>query len=147
MKKFFLKISCAILALVSVFLTTTNLANAQSDNSSKERSTLEKISSAEKSKLQRFQVDPPKESIDIPVDGKNAVIHFLAFIQKILLQVILPLVAVGCGLYIAYDLFTADGDEAKMKQAWTAVLYSIIAIITIMLSAFVISLISRLNIG
>lgn len=147
MKKFFLKISCAILALVSVFLTTTNLANAQSDNSSKERSTLEKISSAEKSKLQRFQVDPPKESIDIPVDEKNAVIHFLAFIQKILLQVILPLVAVGCGLYIAYDLFTADGDETKMKQAWTAVLYSIIAIITIMLSAFVISLISRLNIG
>ena len=147
MKKFFLKISCAILALVSVFLTTTNLANAQSDNSSKERSTLEKISSAEKSKLQRFQVDPTKESIDIPVDGKNAVIHFLAFIQKILLQVILPLVAVGCGLSIAYDLFTADGDETKMKQAWTAVLYSIIAIITIMLSAFVISLISRLNIG
>ena len=92
-------------------------------------------------------MDPPKESIDIPVDGKNAVIHFLAFIQKILLQVILPLVAVGCGLYIAYDLFTADGDETKMKQAWTAVLYSIIAIITIMLSAFVISLISRLNIG
>ena len=147
MKKFFLKISCVILALVSVFLATTNLANAQSDNSSKERSTLEKISSAEKSKLQRFQVDPPKESIDITVDGKNAVIHFLAFIQKILLQVILPLVAVGCGLYIAYDLFTADGDETKMKQAWTAVLYSIIAIITIMLSAFVISLISRLNIG
>ena len=147
MKKFFLKISCAILALVSVFLATTNLTNAQSDNSSKERSTLEKISSAEKSKLQRFQVDPPTESIDIPVDGKNAVIHFLAFIQKILLQVILPLVAVGCGLYIAYDLFTADGDETKMKQAWTAVLYSIIAIITIMLSAFVISLISRLNIG
>ena len=133
MKKFFLKISCSILALVSVFLATTNLTNAQSDNSSKERSTLEQISSAEKSKLQRFQVDPPKESIDIPVDGKN--------------EVILPLVAVGCGLYIAYDLFTADGDEAKMKQAWTAVLYSIIAIITIMLSAFVISLISRLNIG
>ena len=141
MKKFFLKISCAILALVSVFLATTNLTNAQSDNSFKERSMLEKISSTEKSKLQRFQVD------DIPVNGKNAVIHFLAFIQKILLQVILPLVAVGCGLYIAYDLFTADGDEAKMKQAWTAVLYSIIAIITIMLSAFVISLISRLNIG
>lgn len=147
MKKIFLKISCAILALVSSFVLIPNFVNAQSDNNSRDRSTLENISSLEKSKLEQFQVRTPKESIEIPVDGKNAVIHFLAFIQKILLQVILPLVAVGCGLYIAYDLFTADGDEAKMKQAWTAVLYSIIAIVTIMLSAFVISLISRLNIG
>ena len=86
MKKNFLKISCAILALVSSFVLIPNFANAQSDNNSRDRSTLENMSSAEKSKLQRFQVDPPKESIDIPVDGKNAVIHFLAFIQKILLQ-------------------------------------------------------------
>lgn len=91
----------------------------------------------------------PQEIIDIPVENgaKSAFVSFLTFIQKILLVVVLPLVAVGAGLYIAYELFTADGDEAKLKQAWMAVVYSIVAIIAIALSAFIVSLISRLNIG
>lgn len=71
----------------------------------------------------------------------------MTIIQKVLLQLVLPIVAVGCGLYIAYTLFTADGDESKMSAAWKAILYSIIAIVSIGLSALIVSVISRLNIG
>ena len=63
------------------------------------------------------------------------------------MKVALPLVAVGCGLYIAYLLFTAEGgDESKMKKVWTAVTYSAIGIIAIMLSYFIVDLISRAHI-
>lgn len=71
----------------------------------------------------------------------------LAFVQTVLIKLVLPLVAIGCGLYIAYLLFTAEGDESKMKKVWTAVTYSIIGIISIMLAYFVVDLISRVQIG
>jgi hypothetical protein len=60
--------------------------------------------------------------------------------------VILPLVAVGSMLYIAYELFLAEGNEEKMKKAWKSVTFSVIGIVSIMLAYAVVSLASRLSI-
>lgn len=88
------------------------------------------------------------EFISISAGGSDGgIIAVLSLIQNLLLKLVLPLVAVGCGLYIAYVLFTAEGDEGKMKTVWTAVAYSIVGIITIMLAYFVVDLISRVNIA
>jgi hypothetical protein len=43
-----------------------------------------------------------------------------------LLKALLPVVLIGASIYIAYELFTAEGDEAKMKKAWKSVAYSAI---------------------
>lgn len=147
MKKIFIGFLTIISLFVSsIFFVETTFAEEN------EKATINNVN---KEWLQRFQLggsngsNLPKEIIEIPVENgaKSAFVSFLTFIQKILLVVVLPLVAVGAGLYIAYELFTADGDEAKLKQAWMAVVYSIVAIIAIALSAFIVSLISRLNIG
>lgn len=89
------------------------------------------------------------EFISIPASGSagDGLISVLSLIQNLLLKVVLPLVAVGCGLYIAYIMFTAEGDESKMKTVWTAVTYTIVGIVTIMLAYFVVDLISRINIA
>lgn len=84
----------------------------------------------------------PEETIAVKVDNTNPLVGFLTIIQKVLLKLILPVVAVGCGLYIAYELFTADGDESKMSQAWKAILYSVVAIISIGLSALIVGIIA-----
>lgn len=42
------------------------------------------------------------------VENGSGIVGFLKFIQDILLKLVLPLVAIGCGLYIAYMLFTAE---------------------------------------
>lgn len=109
------------------------------------------ISKEERDKAQKFILKGtdvvPQESIAVTVDTANPMVGFLTIIQRVLLQLILPVVAVGCGLYIAYELFTADGDEAKMSSAWKAILYSVVAIICIGLSALIVSVISGLSIG
>lgn len=84
----------------------------------------------------------PEETIAVKVDNTNPLVGFLTIIQKVLLKLILPVVAVGCGLYIAYELFTADGDDSKMSQAWKAILYSVVAIISIGLSALIVGIIA-----
>lgn len=92
----------------------------------------------------------PEESIKLVGDkdsNQGIFISLLQLVQKILLQFVLPVVAIGSGLYIAYMLFTAEGDPSKLKQAWLAVTYGIVAIIAIALSAFVVTLISRLSLG
>jgi Type IV secretion system pilin len=73
-------------------------------------------------------------------------IEILQFIETILLKVALPLVIVGSFLYIAYELFLAEGNEEKMKKAWKSVTYSVIGIICIALAYAVVSLVSRLSI-
>lgn len=85
--------------------------------------------------------------IEVPIDRGDGIVTFLGFIQTLLLELVLPLVAIGCGLYIAYVLFTAEWDEAKMKKVWRAVAYSIIGIISIMLAYLVVDIISRLNLA
>ncbi|MBS9784291.1 hypothetical protein KGV55_02995 [Candidatus Gracilibacteria bacterium] len=89
----------------------------------------------------------PEGSIKVGASdgGQKTVESLLSFIQEFLLYTVLPVVVVGSALWIAYELFTADGDEAKMKQAWTGVVYSIVAIIFILLSYAIISIISTLQ--
>lgn len=74
-------------------------------------------------------------------------IKILEFIESFLLKVALPVVAVGTSFYIAYELFTAEWDSSKMQRAWKAVVYSIVAIVSILLSSLVINLISNINLG
>lgn len=82
---------------------------------------------------------------EIKVTGKDGFIELLKFIQNILLKVALPVVAVGVSIYTAYELLTAEWNEAKMKKAWSSVVYGIIAIICILLSYTVVSVISSLS--
>jgi uncharacterized membrane-anchored protein len=72
-------------------------------------------------------------------------VNILTLIQVILLKVILPVVVVGASLYIAYELFTAEGDEAKLKKAWKSVAYTAISLIAIALSYAIVSIISGLS--
>jgi hypothetical protein len=50
----------------------------------------------------------------------------LSFIEELLLKVALPLVIVGSSLYIAYELFLAEGNEEKLKQAWKSMTYAFV---------------------
>jgi hypothetical protein len=52
---------------------------------------------------------------------------------------------VGASLYIAYELFSAEGDETKLKKAWKSVAYTAIALISIALSYAIVSIISGLS--
>lgn len=72
-------------------------------------------------------------------------ISLFTLAQSVLLKVVLPIVVIGASLYIAYELFTAEGDETKMKKAWKSVAYSAIALIAIALSYALVSIISRLS--
>lgn len=69
----------------------------------------------------------------------------LSIIQAFLLKVVLPVVVIGSSLYIAYELLTADGDEAKMKQAWKSVTFSAVALIAVALSYAFVSIISKIS--
>lgn len=82
---------------------------------------------------------------EIKATGKDGFIELLKFIQNILLKVALPVVAVGVSIYTAYELLTAEWNEAKMKKAWSSVVYGVIAIICILLSYTVVSVISSLS--
>ncbi|MBX9809466.1 hypothetical protein K2X92_03705 [Candidatus Gracilibacteria bacterium] len=72
-------------------------------------------------------------------------IAILTLIQSFLLKVLLPVVVIGASLYIAYELFTAEGDESKMKRAWKSIAYSAIGLIAIALSYAIVNIISRLS--
>ena len=73
-------------------------------------------------------------------------IDFLTLIQSILLKVLLPLLVVGTALYVAYQLFTAEGDETRMKHAWRSVAYSAIALIIIALAYALVAIFSNIAI-
>lgn len=93
--------------------------------------------------VNNFILEEPQEAILLPnASSGDGLVDVLIFIQNVLLKLVLPLVAIGSALYIAYLLFNAEGDESKMKQAWTAVVYAIIAMVAIMLSSLIIRLIS-----
>ena len=73
-------------------------------------------------------------------------IGVLTLIQSILLKGVLPVVVIWASLYIAYELFTADGDETKMKHAWRSVAYTAIWLVSIAISYALVDIISRLSI-
>ena len=61
------------------------------------------------------------------------------------MKVVLPIVVVGGSLYIAYELFTADGDETKMKRAWKSVTFTAIGLVCIAVSYAFVSVVSRIS--
>lgn len=79
-------------------------------------------------------------------DGNTTFVNILSLVQSFLLRVVVPVIVVGAALYIAYELFTADGDESKMKKAWKSVQYTAIALIAIAVSYAFVSIVSRLSI-
>jgi hypothetical protein len=54
----------------------------------------------------------------VGTNGSWGLIEVLSFVEGFLLKVLLPLVIVGAGLYLAYGLLTAEGNEEKNKKAW-----------------------------
>lgn len=86
-------------------------------------------------------------SIDLSLSDGNGINSLLVLVQSILLKVILPIVLVGIALYIAYELFTAQGDSEKLKKATKAIVYSVIALSAIAFSYLFVDFISRLNLG
>jgi hypothetical protein len=87
---------------------------------------------------------------DIPVVSETlppdiSLIDLLSIIQKLLLKGILPIIVVWTTLYIAYQLFTADGDETRLKQAWKSLTYGSIALVIIALSYTFVAILSNLS--
>lgn len=81
----------------------------------------------------------------LPSDSVTGPVVILTLIQSILLKVVLPVIVVWASLYIAYELFTADGDESKLKKAWKSIAYTAIALISIALSYALVSIVSGLS--
>lgn len=77
--------------------------------------------------------------------GWNTPISLVVIIQSFILKILLPIVVVWAALYMAYELFTAEGDESKMKRAWKSIAYTAIALIAIALSYALVSIISRIS--
>lgn len=89
-----------------------------------------------------FQQDYPEGTL---IKGEMDIIMVLSLIQSILLKVILPIVLIGGSLYIAYELFTAEGDETKMKKAWKSVIFSAVGLISIAVSYAFVEILSTLS--
>lgn len=85
------------------------------------------------------------QNTSILTEDAYELVDILGLIQSILLKVVLPVIVIGASLYIAYELFTAEGDESKMKKAWKSVAYTAIALIAIALSYALVSIISRIS--
>lgn len=79
-------------------------------------------------------------------DSNITLIGILWLIQWFLLKVALPILLVGTSIYIAYELFTAEGDETKMKKAWKSFAYSVVWLVSIAVSYAFVTVISRLAI-
>jgi len=56
----------------------------------------------------------------------------------------MPVIIIGVSLYIAYQLFTADGDETQMKKAWKSLTFSSIALVVVAVSYALVAIISRI---
>ncbi|MBP9779442.1 hypothetical protein KBD33_02330 [Candidatus Gracilibacteria bacterium] len=90
----------------------------------------------------------PRSSIPVvseTLPPNISLIDLLSIIQKLLLKGILPIIVVGTTLYIAYQLFTADGDETRLKQAWKSLTYGAIALVIIALSYTFVAILSNLS--
>lgn len=91
-------------------------------------------------------IGSPPGSILTARPGSTGIVMILTLIQSFLLKVVLPLVIIGGSLYIAYELFLAEGDESKMKKAYKSIAYSAIALISIALSYAIVTVIYKLSI-
>lgn len=86
-----------------------------------------------------------KEDVTLLRNPDLWITGILSLIQWILLKLVLPIIVVWAAIYIAYQLFTAEGDETKMKKAWKSVAYSGIALVAIALSYAIVSVLSTLS--
>lgn len=84
------------------------------------------------------------ESTILDGDGMT-VVGVLALIQSLLLMVGLPVIIIGGWLYAAYELFTAEWDETKMKKAWKSVTFSAIGLVCIAVSYAFVSVLARIS--
>jgi Type IV secretion system pilin len=88
----------------------------------------------------------PEESSNVSIISSGMTLEgLLTLIQSLLLKVALPLILVGASLYIAYELFTAEWDESKMKKAWKSVTYTAIGLIAISLSYAIVTILARVS--
>lgn len=84
----------------------------------------------------------------LPTDiiaGDGGLIGIAVLIQSILLKGVLPIVVIGVFLYAAYELFTAEWDEAKMKKAWKTFTFSGIALVIIALAYVMVAVIPQIS--
>lgn len=72
-------------------------------------------------------------------------IWLISLTQAILLKVVLPVLLIGTSLYVAYELFTAEWDEAKMKKAWKSLTFSGVALVCIAVAYAFVSIVSTLS--
>lgn len=79
------------------------------------------------------------------ISSNHTVVDIIVIVQSILLKIVLPVVVIGASIYIAYELFTAEGDESKLKKAWKSVAYTAVALIAIALSYAIVSIVSRIT--
>lgn len=79
------------------------------------------------------------------INNDGTLIGLVVIAQSILLKIVLPVVVIGASIYIAYELFTAEGDESKLKKAWKSVAYTAVALIAIALSYAIVSIVSRIT--
>jgi Type IV secretion system pilin len=66
-------------------------------------------------------------------------------ITSILLKGVLPIVVIAVSLYSAYELFTAEGDESKMKRAWKSFTFSAIALVIVALAYAMVAIIPQIK--
>jgi hypothetical protein len=80
------------------------------------------------------------------IDNWNVeIISVLSFVQGLLLKLMLPIVVIWGSLYIAYELFTAEWDETKMKKAWKSVVFTAIGLVCIAVSYAFVTILSTLS--
>jgi hypothetical protein len=83
----------------------------------------------------------------LPKWGKSfGLLEILSIAEEFLLKVALPLVIIGSSLYVAYELFLAEGNEEKVKKAWKSLTYGAMGAICIAFGYAIISFVSRLAI-
>lgn len=79
------------------------------------------------------------------INPDGGIIGIAVLVQSILLKAVLPVIVIGVFLYTAYELFTAEGDEAKMKKAWKSFTFSGIALIIIALAYVMVAVIPQIT--
>lgn len=95
----------------------------------------------------------PSTGINPPSDGWSGnsgngwwIEWLLAYAEKFILQVVLPIGVVWVAIYVGYQLVTASGDEEKMKKAFKSLTYSSIGLIATACAYAFVYVLGRLSI-
>ncbi len=85
-------------------------------------------------------LNKPESGINTPSD----VTEYFAFATDILL-VAFPLIAIGVFLWVAYNLFTAQGNEEQFKKAWKSLVYVGVGIVVAMASYVLVKVVTNIS--